>query len=144
MSDRPKRNCRPPKQIYVPDENIRFTDDFTDDEDDTAELASANTQHGGEGDEDLEEEDILTEDEDDEEEEEEDLPSDTEFTKQGYIKDGFVVDDDEDDEDYVDESGCSSSESEWDSEESGTGASDVMETDDAGDDAGDDATASDK
>lgn len=28
----------------------------------------------------------------------------TQFTKNGYVKDGFIVDDDEDDEDYIDES----------------------------------------
>ena len=42
-------------------------------------------------------------DDDEEDSEDEDVDSDASFTKDGYMKDGFIVDDDEDDDDDYEE-----------------------------------------
>ena len=84
MSDpprrRPKRTLRAPVPLYIPDENVRLTDDF----DGASEGEEENLSDYGS--------DCVTDDEEDEGEEEFD---DIDRTDQGYAKDGFVVDDDD-------------------------------------------------
>ena len=73
---RPKRTIRAPVPLYVPDENVRLTDDFNDSGDDEEEYLSDEIDCDDTGDDDSEEDD-------------------EDRTEQGYAKDGFVVDDDD-------------------------------------------------
>ena len=118
MSDRPRRNIRPPRQIYVPDENINFTDDFSDGEendqpmveDDEISISSSSLN-------DIMDE--MEEEEDDYDSEYEGLPE----GEDGYRLDGFVVNDDDidSDEEYEEEE----DEEEWCSSDEETGDDEI-------------------
>lgn len=89
---RPRRIVRAPTPLYVPDESLTFEDDLS---------TSPMTHSSGNLSIDYNTESIDGEDETDDDDDDDDESG--ERTRQGYLRDGFVVTDDEEDDDDEEE-----------------------------------------